>query len=126
MHDIVLIIRREFRERVASRSFVIGTLLFPLLMAGLIMLPRLIGSRGTERTLAVVNDGPAGLGEAFAATLGSGPASAERTWMLWLRMNAMAFLSGDGTPPPVLRAPAGGPPRPPRPPPSEAGPRVQT
>ena len=30
MHDVLLIIRREFRERVASRSFLIGTIFFPL------------------------------------------------------------------------------------------------
>jgi ABC-2 type transport system ATP-binding protein len=58
VHDILLIVRREFRERVASKSFLIGTLIFPLIMIGLIMLPRLVGSRGTERTLVVVNDGP--------------------------------------------------------------------
>lgn len=77
MHDALLIIRREFRERVASRSFVIGTLIFPLIMIGLIMLPRLVGSRGAERTIVMVNDGPAGVGEAFAATLGAKPASAD-------------------------------------------------
>jgi ABC-2 type transport system permease protein len=77
MRDVLLIIRREFRERVASRSFVLGTILFPLLMAGLIFLPRLIGSRGTERTLVLVNEGPAGVGEAFAAALGGRPGSAD-------------------------------------------------
>ena len=77
MHDILLIIRREFKERVASRSFVVGTLLFPLLMVGLIMLPRLVGSGGTERTLALVNEGPAGVGEAFAAALGAAPRSSD-------------------------------------------------
>ena len=81
MHDIWLVIRREFRERVASRSFLIGTLIFPLIMVGLILLPRLIGSRGTERTLVVVNDGPPGVGNAFAVALGASPtSSAENTY----------------------------------------------
>ena len=40
MHDVFLIIRREFRERVASRSFLIGTLLFPVLMAGVMGIVR--------------------------------------------------------------------------------------
>ncbi len=75
MHDMLLIIRREFRERVASKSFVIGTLIFPLIMAGLILLPRLVGSGGTKRTLIMVNDGPAGVGVAFAAALGATPAT---------------------------------------------------
>ena len=77
MRDALLIVRREFRERVASRSFVIGTVMFPLLMVGFIMLPRLIGSRGTERTVVMVNDGPEGVGAAFAAALGARPASAD-------------------------------------------------
>ena len=77
MHDVFLIVRREFRERVASRSFLLGTILFPSLMAGLIFLPRIIGSRGAERTLVLVNEGPAGLGTAFAEALGARAASSD-------------------------------------------------
>jgi ABC-2 type transport system permease protein len=77
VREMLLVLRREFRERVASKSFVIGTLVFPLIMVGLIMLPRLVGSRGTERTLVVVNDGPPAVGAAFAAALGAPPASAD-------------------------------------------------
>ena len=69
MRDVLLIIKREFRERVASKSFVVGTLLFPMLIIGLILLPRLIGSGGTAWTLALVNEGPAGVGAAFTAIL---------------------------------------------------------
>ena len=83
MHDVFLIVRREFRERVASRSFLLGTILFPSLMAGLIFLPRIIGSRGAERTLVLVNEGPAGLGTAFAEALGARAASSdENTYRL--------------------------------------------
>jgi ABC-2 type transport system permease protein len=46
VRDVLLIIRREFRERVRSRSFLVGTLLFPLLILGLALLPGLIGSGG--------------------------------------------------------------------------------
>jgi len=77
VHDALLIVRREFRERVASRSFVIGTLIFPLIMIGFIMLPRLVGSRGTERTVVLVNDGPPGVGAAFATALSARPGSAD-------------------------------------------------
>lgn len=77
MHDVLLIIRREFHERVASRSFLLGTILFPLLMIGLIILPRLIGRGGTERTLALVNEGPAGVGAAFTAALSRPAENAE-------------------------------------------------
>jgi ABC-2 type transport system permease protein len=71
VRDILLVSRREFRERVASRSFVLGTLLFPVLMAGLILLPRLGGSGGTEWTLAVVHEGQSELVSAFATALGA-------------------------------------------------------
>jgi ABC-2 type transport system permease protein len=77
MHDVLLIIRREFRERVASKSFLLGTILFPLLMIGLVMLPRLVGRGGTERTLALVNEGPPGVGAAFTAALSRPAESAE-------------------------------------------------
>jgi ABC-2 type transport system permease protein len=77
MHDILLIIRREFKERVASRSFVLGTLLFPLLMIGLFVLPRLVGRGGTERTFALVNEASPGVGTAFVAALGRRAESAD-------------------------------------------------
>jgi ABC-2 type transport system permease protein len=82
VHDALLIVRREFRERVASRSFLIGTLIFPIIMIGFILLPRLVGSGGTERTIVVVNDGPTGVGNAFAAALGAQPASADENTYL--------------------------------------------
>ena len=69
MRDVLLIIKREFRERVASRSFLIGTLIFPVMMIALILLPRFIGSRGTEWKLAVVSEAPPEVREAFIAAL---------------------------------------------------------
>ena len=77
MHDVLLIIRREFRERVASRSFLLGTLLFPMLMIGLILLPRLIGRGGTERTFALVDEAPPGVAAAFSAALTRAPESSD-------------------------------------------------
>lgn len=77
MRDVLLIIKREFRERVASRSFVVGTLVFPILMIGLMLLPRLVGSRGTEWNLALVSDAPPGVAEAFAGALGRPAESAD-------------------------------------------------
>lgn len=76
MRDVLLIITREFNERVASRSFLIGTLLFPLLMIGLILLPRLAGSRGAEWDLALVTEAPAGVADAFSAMLSTPSAGA--------------------------------------------------
>ena len=83
MHDAWLIVRREFKERVASKSFLLGTLLFPLLMIALVLLPRVIGSGGAERTLALVNEGPPAVGDAFIAELSRQPESAdENTYRL--------------------------------------------
>ena len=68
MRETLLIIKRELRERVASKSFVVGTLLFPMLMIGLAVLPRLFGS-GSEWNLALVSEAPAGVTEVFEKVL---------------------------------------------------------
>ena len=64
MHDALLIVKREFRERVASKSFVVGTLLFPVFLISLLLLPRLVGGSSAEWTLVLVNEAPADLGSA--------------------------------------------------------------
>jgi ABC-2 type transport system permease protein len=75
VRETLLVIKREFRERVAAKSFVIGTLVFPLLMIVLLVLPRLIGAGGSEWTLAFVSDAPAGVGETFEKLLTAPPAA---------------------------------------------------
>jgi ABC-2 type transport system permease protein len=67
-----LVMKREFRERVASKSFLIGTLVFPLLMIALLILPRLVGGGGSDWRLALVNEAPGSVGPAFAAALAKG------------------------------------------------------
>ncbi len=59
-NKIGIIISREFRERVAKKSFLITTILMPLLMVGLMVTPALIAafSTPTERVIAV--DDPTG------------------------------------------------------------------
>ena len=39
MHKVWLIIRREYLERIRSKTFLIFTLLMPALMAGSILIP---------------------------------------------------------------------------------------
>ena len=73
MRETLLIVKREFRERVASKSFVVGTLLFPMLMISLLLLPRLVGRGGSEWKLAVVSDAPAGVSETFQQLLTAPP-----------------------------------------------------
>jgi ABC-2 type transport system permease protein len=77
VREVLLIIKREFSERVASRSFVVGTLLFPLLMIALMLLPRLVGTRGTEWNLALLSEAHPGVAEAFVAALTRPPESAD-------------------------------------------------
>jgi ABC-2 type transport system permease protein len=75
VRDVLLIIKREFHERVASKSFVVGTLLFPLFMIGLLLLPRLVGSGGSEWNLVLVSEAPPGVAETFSAALTAPPRS---------------------------------------------------
>lgn len=69
MRNILLIIRREFLERVRTRAFVLGTVLFPAFMMAMIVLPSLIGAGGGERTLVLVDGSPAGIGAQVAQAL---------------------------------------------------------
>ncbi|HEU0299028.1 MAG TPA: ABC transporter permease [Longimicrobium sp.] len=69
MRNVLLIIRREFLERVRTRSFVLSTVLFPLFMVAMIVLPSLMRSGGGERTLVLVDQSPAGIGGRVAQAL---------------------------------------------------------
>ena len=69
MHEVMIIIRREFLERVRSRAFFVGTLLFPVFMVGVFLLPNL-GNRGSaHRSLVLVDNAPPPIGDRFAALL---------------------------------------------------------
>ncbi len=48
MRDTWVIARREFNERVHSKWFVVMTMLWPVLMIGMIVIPALLGGQGTE------------------------------------------------------------------------------
>lgn len=58
MSNVSIIIGREFNERVRKKSFIITTLLMPLLMVGLMVAPALIMqfSRGDEKHIAVIDE----------------------------------------------------------------------
>ena len=56
MRQILHVARREFLETARSRWFVIGTVLFPLLMGSLIFLPMLLVRSGGSATRCVVLD----------------------------------------------------------------------
>lgn len=54
MHNTFIIAKREYLERVRSRSFVIMTFFIPLLMFGVTVVPTLLMSRGTNETKRMV------------------------------------------------------------------------
>jgi ABC-2 type transport system permease protein len=54
MHNTFIIARREYLERVRSRSFVIMTLFIPLLMFGVTVVPTMLANRGTNETKHMV------------------------------------------------------------------------
>ncbi|MDE6070830.1 MAG: ABC transporter permease [Alistipes sp.] len=58
MSNVSLIIGREFNARVRKKSFIITTLLMPVLMLGLMVAPALIMefSRGDEKRIAVIDE----------------------------------------------------------------------
>ncbi|MFZ5624326.1 MAG: ABC transporter permease [Gemmatimonadota bacterium] len=84
MHKLLAVIRREYVERVRSRAFVIGTVLGPVLMALLFVLPIILAGRGTEAKRVAVVDGASGeFGRRVAAALeaarrGRGPDATPR------------------------------------------------
>ena len=69
MSSVWIVLRREFMERVRTRSFLLATFLFPALIIGLYTLPFLLGGDKTVRRLVVVDEAPAGIAQMIAATL---------------------------------------------------------
>jgi ABC-2 type transport system permease protein len=73
--EIFLIIRREFLERVRSKAFVIGTVIFPVLMLALFILPVILDRGGSTRNLVLVDEVGGSIGEQFVAELTAAPES---------------------------------------------------
>ena len=83
MHKIWAVMRREFLEKVRTRAFIIGTVLFPVLMIGLTVLPILLDRRETEPKRVAIVDGASGdvgmkVTEALAAARREGDNGAAR------------------------------------------------
>lgn len=73
MRELLIMVEREFLERVRTKGFVIGTLLFPIFMAVVLLLPTFVGEPEGERTIVVVDRTPAELGALFEAALTAEP-----------------------------------------------------
>lgn len=58
MSKVGIIISREFNERVRKKSFIITTILMPVLMIGLMIVPALVMnySRGDTKHIAVIDE----------------------------------------------------------------------
>lgn len=69
MRELLIVIRREFLERVRTRAFLLGTFLFPLFLIGIYTIPFVIGSGGRQRTFALVNEAAPAVGDRIAARL---------------------------------------------------------
>ena len=54
MDKLLAIIKREYLTRVKSKGFIIGTILTPLLMAGIAFLPMLLFGKGERNTYRLV------------------------------------------------------------------------
>lgn len=75
MHKLLAVIRREFMVRVHTRAFVVGTVLGPLLMVCLFVLPMLLESRDRAPKRVVVLDAASG---GFGARVADALAAARR------------------------------------------------
>jgi len=74
MRKLVAVIRREFLERVRSKWFVIGTLLGPVFMGAMIVLPMIMAEKGGgDRTVVVLDATTEGFGERVTASMGQLP-----------------------------------------------------
>lgn len=74
MSEMLIVLRREFMERVRTRGFLLTTLLLPIFMGGLTLLPALMSSGG-ERRLVVVDEAPPGIADYVVQTLSRPPAA---------------------------------------------------
>jgi ABC-2 type transport system permease protein len=74
MREVLIIVRREYIERVRTRAFLLGTILFPVFMIAIFTLPIMMESGATTtRNFVLVDEAPAPVGERFATTLATPP-----------------------------------------------------
>jgi ABC-2 type transport system permease protein len=80
MSELYTVVRREFVERVRSRSFAISTILLPLIVVATYAIPAMAGGGGGgTRHVVVVDETKDGVGASIAAALQAPRADAEAT-----------------------------------------------
>ena len=72
MNTILVIAKREFLERVRTKAFVIGTILGPVFMAGIIVVPAVMASKLSKSVSITVIDAEGSLRSAVEDSLKSG------------------------------------------------------
>ncbi len=72
MREAFVIARREFLERVRSKWFVIVTLLGPLMMIGIIVVPAVLAGKGADNVKLAVVDHGSGLGDTLVTAFNKG------------------------------------------------------
>ncbi len=82
-NKILIVAKREYLERVRSRAFVIMTLLVPALMAGVILVPTYMATRGgvsaSFRHIRILDATGAGLGDRVSTVLAADTTSKDTT-----------------------------------------------
>jgi len=69
MSNVWIVLKREFMERVKTKSFLLATFLFPIFIIGLNVIPHLMGGEETVRHVVVVDEAPAGMAQMVVASL---------------------------------------------------------
>ena len=75
--DILVIAKREFIERVRTKAFVIGTILGPIFMAGIMIVPAFMASRLAKSVSITVIDAEGSLRGLVEESLSGGPEAQE-------------------------------------------------
>ncbi len=75
--DILVIAKREFIERVRTKAFVIGTILGPIFMAGIMIVPAFMASRLAKSVSITVIDAEGSLRALVEESLKGGPEAEE-------------------------------------------------
>ncbi|HUS31199.1 MAG TPA: ABC transporter permease [Kofleriaceae bacterium] len=80
MRDTWVIAKREFLERVKSKWFVVMTVLWPVLMLGMMIVPALLGGQGTKGAKVEIVDHNGSLGQPMVVKLGAPPMFGGLEW----------------------------------------------
>ena len=97
MSEVMIVLRREFLERVRSKSFLLGTFLFPILIVALYALPILMGGGKDLTTLVVVDEAPAGVADHIARALAADSADGQASYQVEVLRRPLAEVRADLT-----------------------------